>query len=110
MTQRSYNLAAALNERTRVLHLQAERSGFVQEMLRGRASRGGYTLYLRNLLPAYQALEQGLERHRLTPSLGALAEPALYRQQSLEADLVGLASAPRPGSRRWRSRPCSSAR
>ncbi len=91
MTQRSYSLAAALNERTRVLHLQAERSGFVQEMLRGRASRGGYMLYLRNLLPAYGALEQGLERHRLTPGLGALAERALYRQQSLEADLAGLA-------------------
>ena len=49
-------------------------------MLRGRAGRDGYALYLRNLLPAYRALEQGLERHRSTPGLGALAEPALYRQ------------------------------
>ena len=83
MTQGSHGLAAALYGRTRELHLQAERTGFVREMLRGRAGRDGYVLYLRNLLPAYRALEQGLERHRSTPGLGPFAEPALYRSQAL---------------------------
>ena len=91
LTQGSHGLATALYGRTRELHLQAERTGFVQEMLRGRAGRDGYVLYLRNLQPAYRALEQGLERHRSTPGLGAFAEPAPYRSQALESDLVGLA-------------------
>ena len=93
LTQGSHGLAAALYGRTRELHLQAERTGFVREMLRGRAGRDGYVLYLRNLQPVYRALEQGLERHRSTPGLGPFAEPALYRSQALESDLVGLAGA-----------------
>ena len=48
-------------------------------MLKGRASRDGYALFLRNLLPAYQALEEGLERDRSDPGVEALAQPALYR-------------------------------
>lgn len=91
MTLGSHGLAAALYERTRALHLQAERTGFVREMLRGRAGRDGYVLYLRNLLPVYRALEEGLEGHRSTPGLGLFAQPALYRTQALESDLIGLA-------------------
>ena len=59
-----------LQERTATLHRQAERSGFIRTMLQGRASRDGYALFLRNLLPAYQALEQGLERGRSDPGVG----------------------------------------
>ena len=59
--------------------------------------------YLRNLLPAYRALEQGLERHRLTPGVGALAQPALYRAQALEADLAGSG---RPGLARCGAAAC----
>ena len=61
------SIVTALYLRTRNLHLEAERSGIIRELLRGNASRNGYILLLRNLLPAYQAMEQGLARHRKTP-------------------------------------------
>lgn len=90
---RRMGLATALRERTRALHVQAERSGFVGEMLRGRAGRVGYELFLRNLLPVYAAMEQGLERHRHVPALRSVAQPALYRTPALEHDLDGLCGA-----------------
>jgi heme oxygenase len=81
-------LSALLRERTHVLHGKAERSGFVADMLRGRATRSGYALFLRNLLPAYEALEAGLERCREHPALHELARREVYRSQALKADLV----------------------
>ena len=57
--------------RTKALHVEAERSGIIRELLRGSATRDGYILLLRNLLPAYQAMEKGLARHIKTPGLGA---------------------------------------
>jgi heme oxygenase (biliverdin-producing, ferredoxin) len=75
---------------TKTLHLEAERTGIIRDLLRGEATREGYTLLLRNLLPAYQAMERGLERHRGSPALGSLAEFRLDRAPALEADLVAL--------------------
>ena len=83
-------LALALRERTAPLHRQAERSGIVQEILRGTASRHGYALYLRSMLPAYQKMEQGLEQHRQMPGLRGIAEPDLYRSPAILRDLVAL--------------------
>ncbi len=54
------------------------------------ASRDGYILLLRNLLPAYQAMERGLARHRKTPGFGALANYRLDRAPAIEADLGAL--------------------
>jgi heme oxygenase (biliverdin-producing, ferredoxin) len=90
-------LAAALRERTRLLHVRAERTGIVREVLAGRASRQGYALLLRNLLPAYARLEAGLEEHRLAPGVRAFAQPAVYRSHALAADLEVLCGAD------WRS-------
>ncbi len=84
-------LARSLRTRTQPLHARAERSGIVAELLHGRGSRAGYALLLRNLLPAYQRLEQALERTRDAPGLAALAQPALYRAARLAADLEQLA-------------------
>ena len=75
---------------TKTLHVEAERSGVISDLLRGEASRDGYILLQRNLLPAYQALERGLERHRATPGLAALATYRLERSAALEADLIAL--------------------
>ncbi|UGV27726.1 biliverdin-producing heme oxygenase [Rhodopseudomonas boonkerdii] len=75
---------------TKTLHTEAERSGIIRDMLRGEASRDGYILLQRNLLPAYQALEAGLASHRDTPLLGALAAYRLDRAAALEADLDAL--------------------
>lgn len=75
---------------TKTLHTEAERSGIIRDMLRGEASREGYILLQRNLLPAYQALEAGLEAHRDMPLLSALAAYQLDRASALKADLEAL--------------------
>src|SRR4051794_25380816 len=84
------SLVTALYLRTKSLHVEAERTGIIRDLLRGEASRDGYILLLRNLLPAYQAMEQGLERHRGTAGLGRLTEFRLDRAAAIEADLVAL--------------------
>lgn len=75
---------------TRALHVQAERSGVVAALLRGQANRRMYALYLRALLPAYQALESVLQRGD-RPLLTPLACPRLYRAPAIETDLRDLA-------------------
>ncbi len=86
----SDNLSTLLREGTRAQHVRAERSGFIADLLRGRGERTGYVLLLRNLLPAYRALEQGLERHGASPVFAGLAWPALFRSLALERDLDAL--------------------
>lgn len=75
---------------TQPLHTRAERSGIVGELLAGRASQDAYALYLRSLLPAYQALESGLAKAPDTSPLHALADSTLYRADALAADLAVL--------------------
>jgi heme oxygenase len=82
--------SSVLRSRTHLLHSRAERSGFIAEMLRGRATRRGYTIFLRNLLPAYEQLEAGLERHRTRPAMRELALREVYRADALSADLAEL--------------------
>jgi heme oxygenase (biliverdin-producing, ferredoxin) len=84
------SVVTALYLRTRTLHVEAERTGIIGDLLRGNASRDGYVLLLRNLLPAYQAMERGLARHRKTAGLGALANYRLDRAPAIEADLSAL--------------------
>lgn len=83
-------IVTALYLRTKTLHVEAERTGIIRDLLRGEATREGYVLLLRNLLPAYQALEQGLARHRDSPALGSLVDYGLDRAPAIEADLVAL--------------------
>jgi len=87
---RRAGLADDFQRRTRLLHVQAERSGIISDILKGRASRFGYALLLRNLQPAYGQLEAGLERHRETCALGGIARPEVYRSGALAEDLVRL--------------------
>jgi len=84
------SVVTALYLRTKALHLEAERTGIFRSLLRGEASRNDYILLLRNLLPAYRALEHGLERHRSSPLLGALAAYRLDRAPTIESDLAAL--------------------
>ena len=86
----SQPIVTALYLRTRELHVEAERTGIIRDLLRGEASREAYVLLMRNLLPAYQALEQGLLRHRGSPALDRLIDFQLDRAPALEADLVAL--------------------
>lgn len=82
------SVVTALYLRTKALHVEAERTGIIRDLLRGEASLEGYILLLRNLLPAYQAMELGLERHRDSPGLTALAGFRLDRAPAIEADLA----------------------
>jgi heme oxygenase len=84
------SVVTALYLRTKTLHVEAERTGIIGDLLRGDASRDGYVLLLRNLLPVYQAMERGLARHRKTPGLGALANYRLDRARAIESDLTAL--------------------
>lgn len=79
--------------RTKTLHREAERSGIIRDIMRGDARREGYVLLLRNLLPAYQALEQGLQQHSRSPILGPLASYAFARAPAIASDLAALAGA-----------------
>jgi len=80
-----------LRQRTQALHREAEHSGVIAALLRGNASRDQYALLLRNLLPAYRALEAALLRHQTTPGVGLIVEPSIFRSAALEADLISLA-------------------
>lgn len=84
---RPASLLEALRERTTALHTEAERSGFVADMLRGRASLRGYTLMMRNLLPAYRTLEASLAEHAGSSVTGIVHRRELERAPSIEADL-----------------------
>ena len=84
------DVVTALYLGTKILHTEAERSGIIRELLRGQAGRDGYVSYLRNLLPAYEQLEQGLARHRDTAALAELAAYRLDRAPAIKADLAAL--------------------
>ncbi len=93
------SLSGALRERTAELHTQAERAGIVNDILRGTATRHGYALLLRNLLPAYEAMESGLDRHRDTRGTALFARREVYRADALRADLAAIAGADWPTRR-----------
>jgi heme oxygenase len=94
----SDGLADRLRHATREWHARAERSGIVRDVLNGRVHRQDYALLLRNLLPVYAELEQGLEIHRRSPGVRAIVRPELNRAAVLEADLTELYGAD------WRQR------
>lgn len=85
--------AATVRERTKLVHRAAERAGFVADLLHGRATIAGYALFLRNLHPAYAALEPALTAWADHPLAGAFADPGLHRLEALSSDLATLAGA-----------------
>ena len=87
----SSGFAAVLRESTQAVHREAERSGFVADLLQGRATRLGYASYLANLLPLYEALELRLAGEITSQAELAFADPRLARAESLRGDLRALA-------------------
>lgn len=80
--------AARLREATKAVHREAERTGFIADLIRGRATRAGYALFLRNLVPVYAALEARLDDPAdLSALLSGFAAPGLRRLSRLVADL-----------------------
>ena len=90
--------AALLRERTALVHREAERTGFIADLIRARATCAGYALFLRNLVAVYDALETALE---LEPEwslvegsreiLAPFADRGLRRRDALRWDLRAIA-------------------
>lgn len=85
------SLSEALRERTAAVHVTAERSGIINDILKQKAGRDGYALLLRNVLPAYEAMEVGLRDRLQNKVLGAFAQPGLARAKAIRNDLIQLA-------------------
>ncbi len=83
-------LSIRLRTASHEIHSRAERSGIISQLLRGQASRRGYILYLRNLLPAYQALERELTLHQGTRAISRFFRPELARSAAMIRDLEHL--------------------
>ena len=88
------SLPTRLRDETRELHTAAERSRFMNTLLRGSMLRPAYCALLRNLHAIYAVLEPALTRHAtdpvLAPVLTAAVRPALWRSATLVADLQQL--------------------
>jgi heme oxygenase (biliverdin-producing, ferredoxin) len=80
-------LRARLKVETHDLHRQAERSGIMQMLLRGRADRGTYCALMRNLYEIYAPLENGLQRQCDHPQVQPIFSRALFRVAHLANDL-----------------------
>ncbi len=87
-------LARRLKAETRELHVQAERSGVMADLLAGRITRSAYTALLVNLHALYQSLEAALDRHAGDEPLRSLWQPALRREAALRGDLESFSAAP----------------
>jgi heme oxygenase (biliverdin-producing, ferredoxin) len=87
------SLGDMLRDATHALHVEAERSGVIGQLLRGGGTREAYALLLRNLSPAYRAMEGGLVRYTNSPALRAVVPPELFRTAALESDVERLAGA-----------------
>lgn len=80
-------LSMRLRTETKALHTQAERSGVMAQLLRGRATLPSYHALLVALEAIYLALEEGLARHADDPVLGPLVVPGFARTSALQADI-----------------------
>lgn len=81
-------LTAELKATTQELHVKAERTGVIADLLRGQADLSAYCLYLRNLVPVYCALEHELARHGDEPYFAGVRFSLLSRSALLESDLL----------------------
>ena len=80
-------LSQRLRHETATLHRQAERSGIMLGLLRGRLDRGDYVLLLRALHEVYTALESRLDATASFPDVRPFYDRRLHRVASRAADL-----------------------
>jgi heme oxygenase (biliverdin-producing, ferredoxin) len=81
-------LSARLKQATRELHTQAERSGVMLDLLRGRIGREAYLSMMRNLRAVYASLEAGLDQQPPSAFWHGLWRPELRRLPALDRDLA----------------------
>lgn len=84
---RPASLVEALRERTRDLHVRAEQSGIIADILKGRCTRESYARLLRSLLPVYQALERQLTMCAGSSAVAPIVFRELERSEPIAADL-----------------------
>lgn len=86
------SLSARLRAHTKTLHVQAERTGIMAQLLRGRATLPAYAALLVSLQEIYIALEDGLATQGTDPVLGPLMVPGFARASALASDLRALSA------------------
>ena len=79
--------SAAIRDRTRLAHEEAESSPFVRELMEGKRSRADYIALAGQQYFVYRALEEIGARLRDDPQIGALLSAELDRLDAIEADL-----------------------
>lgn len=84
------SLSQRLREETADLHRQAERSGIMFDLLRGRLERSTYATLLRDLLEVYTSLEGRLDERAGAEALRGIHDRDLYRTAALRRDLAAL--------------------
>jgi heme oxygenase (biliverdin-producing, ferredoxin) len=93
-TSETTGFAADLRDATKAVHREAERAGFIADLLHGRATQAGYALYLRNLLPVYAAMEGPLgSEPRYRHAFAAFADAALFRCEAIRSDIAAITDA-----------------
>jgi heme oxygenase (biliverdin-producing, ferredoxin) len=80
-------LSAAMREGSRPEHEEAEGTGFVADLLAGRAHPDRYAAYLLRLRVVYAALERAVRDHRDHLAVAAVHDESLCRVDALDADL-----------------------
>lgn len=87
-------LSEKLRTETKSVHLQVERSPFMQRMLKGPFSRDDYRRYLSSLLGVYEIFE---DHPVFLPYLPEVSWSTLLRSARLRSDLSHLGGASGPG-------------
>lgn len=80
-------LSRRLGVETQALHREAERTGIMVPLLRGRLDTHDYVRLLESLLVVYETLEEGLDRHAHHPALESIRMPELFRSSALRDDI-----------------------
>lgn len=83
-------LSARLRAQTKALHVQAERTGIMAQLLRGRATLPAYAALMVSLQEIYIALEDGLATQASDAVLGPLLVPGFARSTAIATDLRAL--------------------
>lgn len=73
---------------TRHLHSMAEQTGFIADILAGKATRYGLALLLRNLLPVYQILDSSKFGGRFLARVDAIEADLRLLSPGIELDLL----------------------
>ncbi|MFN5816411.1 MAG: heme oxygenase (biliverdin-producing), partial [Pseudanabaena sp.] len=84
----SQGLATKLRVGTQKSHSAAESTDFIKCFLKGVVNKTAYSRLVGNLYFVYKAIEQEFEVHKNDPILSKLYYRELWREKSLELDML----------------------